>query len=182
MSASTTAPDTQHHNGSATIGADAWVEARAGEAVRQEDALRATRSLAEGQRHVAREAVRAIEAVGQTVAHAAQENSANMRQLMTLPHAAEGGLQDMRQGMAGLFEGIAQTNLRAAREMFRLTNPAAMVEWQQRFMANYMDTMMRGTATLVRAIRRAADETLPPLESGIERNQQNTRIHRAAAE
>lgn len=183
MSATTTASDTQHNNGRAKTGAEAWVEARAaGEAVRQEDALHATRSLAEGQRHVAREAVRNIEAVGHKVAHAAQETSETMRQLMTLPHAAGGGIQDMRHGMAGLFEGIAQTNLHAAREMFRLANPAAIVGWQQRFMADYMDTMMRGTATLLRAVRRAADETLPPLEAGIERNQQNTRIHRAAAE
>ena len=96
--------------------------------------------------------------------------------------AAEGGFQDMRQGMAGLFEGIAQTNLRAAREVFRLANPAAVVEWQRRFVADYMVTLMRGTATLVRAVRRAATETLPPLEAGIGLNQQNTRIHRAAAE
>ena len=146
MSATRTAPSTQQNNGHVKNGADAWVKARAaGETVRQEDALRAMRSLAEGQRHVAREAARNIEAVGHKVAHAAQETSETVRHMMTLPRAAEGGLQDMRRGMAGLMEGVAQTHLRATREMFRLADPAAMVEWQQRFMADYMDAVLLST-------------------------------------
>ena len=35
--------------------------------------------------------------------------------------------------MIGLFEGVVQTNLRAAQELFRLANPAPIVELQQRF-------------------------------------------------
>ncbi len=101
---------------------------------------------------------------------------------MTLPHAAEGGLHDMRQGMAGLIEAVVQTNLRATQELFRLTNPTAIIDLQQRFVRDYMDTLMQGTATLVRAVRRTADETLPPLENQIEQRQQASRVRHVAGD
>ena len=164
-------------------GAQASVEAvrRASETA-NETVRRTTQAVAEGQRQIAQDAAQKFEAVSHKVAHAAQDTSENMRRLMTLPHAAEGGLHDMRQGMAGLIEGVVQTNLRATQELFRLANPAAIIEMQQRFAREYMDAVMQGTATLVRAVRRTADETLPPLEAQIEQRQQNTRVHRTAAE
>ena len=42
---------------------------------------------------------------------------------------------------------------------------------QQRFGRDYTDTLLRNNATLVRAVRRTADETLRPLEEQIERQQ-----------
>jgi hypothetical protein len=77
----------------------------------------------------------------------------------------------MQQGVTGLVEGVVQTNLRAAQELFRLANPAPFVELQQRFAREYTDTLLRNSATLVRAMRRTADETLRPLEQQIERQQ-----------
>ncbi len=143
---------------------------------------RTAQAVAEGQRQIAQDAAQKLEDVSHKVAHAAQDTSDSMRKLMTLPKAAEGGLNDMRRGMAGLVEGVVQTNLRAAQELFRLTNPVAVVELQQRFMREYMDAVMQGTATLVRAVRRTADETLPPLEAQIEQRQQGRHIQRNAAE
>ena len=70
-----------------------------------------------------------------------------------------------------MFEGVVQTNLRAAQELFRLANPAPFVELQQRFAREYTDTLVQNGATLVRAMRRTADETLRPLEQQIERQQ-----------
>jgi hypothetical protein len=83
---------------------------------------------------------------------------------MALPNAAQGGLRDLQQGVTGLVEGVVQTNLRAAQELFRLANPAPFVELQQRFAREYTDALLRNSATLVRAVRRTADETLRPLE------------------
>ena len=106
-----------------------------------------------------------------------------MRNLMALPSAANGGLHDLQQSMTGLIEGVVRTNLRATQELFRLANPAAFVELQQRFMREYMDALMQGTATLVRATRRTADETLHPLEQQIEqrkRANQDQRFQHAA--
>ena len=101
------------------------------------------------------------------VAEAARGTTENMRQLMALPNAAEGGLRDFQQGVTSLVEGVVQTNLRAAQELFRLANPAPIVELQQRFAREYTDTLVRNSATLVRAVRRTADETLRPLEEQI---------------
>lgn len=42
------------------------------------------------------------------------------------------------------------------------------MELQQRFAKEYLDTLMQGVATIVRATRRNADETLRPLEQQIE--------------
>jgi len=79
-----------------------------------------------------------------------------------------------------------RTNLRATQELFQLANPSAYIELQQRFVREYLDTLMQGTATLVRATRRTADETLRPLEQQIEQrrqaNQNQGQGYRYAAE
>ena len=160
-------------------GTQASVEAmrRAGETVR-----RTTQVAAEGQRQIAQEAAQTFQEVSRQVAQAAQGTSEEVRRLATLPQAAEGGLRDLQQSMAGLAEGVMHTNLRAAQELFRLVNPAPVVELQQRLAREYLDTVMQGTATLVRAVRRTADETLRPLEAQVEQRQQAHRSYRDAAE
>jgi hypothetical protein len=138
----------------------------------KETVLRTTQVVVEGQRRIAQDAAQTIQQVTRKMAQVAQSTSEDMRQLATLPHAAEGGLRDMKQGVTGFIEGVIQTNLHATQELFRFVNPAAMIELQQRFAREYLNTMMQGTATLVRAVRRTADETLPPLEAQIEQRQQ----------
>ena len=105
-----------------------------------------------------------------------------MRQLMSLPNAAEGGLRDLQQGVTGLVEGVVQTNLRAAQELFRLANPAPVVELQQRLAREYTDTLLQNSAVLVRAVRRTADETLRPLEEQIRQREQGGQGFQKAAE
>ncbi len=117
------------------------------------------------------DAAQRAEEVSRKVAEAAQGTTENVRQLMALPNAAEGGLRDLQQGVAGLFEGVVQTNLRVAQELFRLTNLAPMVELQQRFAREYTDALLQNSAVLVRAVRRTADEALRPPEQQIERQQ-----------
>ncbi len=134
-------------------------------------ARRGAQAVVESQRRIAQDAAQRFEEVSRKMAEATRGTTENVRQLMALPNAAEGGLRDMQQGMAGLVEGAAQTNLRAVQELFRLANPAPFVELQQRFAREYTDTLVRNGATLVRAMRRTADETLRPLEQQIERQQ-----------
>lgn len=133
---------------------------------------RSTQALAEGQRQIAQDTAQTFEAVSRKVAQAAQGASQDVRHLMTLPQAAEGGLRDMQHGVAGLIEGVVQTNLRVTKELFRFSNPAAVVEMQQRFAQEYMDTLLQGTAAMLRAIRRTADETLRPIEAQAGQRQQ----------
>ncbi len=154
------------------LGTQASVETmrRASEAA-TETMRRTTHAMAESQRQVAQDAAQTFQEMGRKMAQAAQSASEDMRQLATLPHAAEGGMRDMKQGVTGLIEGVTQANLRVSQELFRLANPAAIIGLQQRFAREYLNTMMQGTATLVRAVRRTADEVLPPLEAQIEQRQ-----------
>ena len=144
---------------------------RASEAA-SETVRRNTQIVAEGQRQIAQDAAQTLQEASRKMAQGAQSTSEELRQLAALPHAAEGGMRDVKQGITGLIEGVMQTNLRVTQELFRLANPTAMIELQQRFVREYVDAVMQGTATLVRAVRRTADETLPPLEAEIERRQQ----------
>ncbi len=164
-------------------GAKAGVEAiRRVSETANETVRRSTQALAEGQRQIAQDTAQTFEAVGRKVAQAAQGASEDVRHLMTLPQAAEGGLRDMQHGVAGLVEGVVQTNLRVTKELFRFSNPAAVVEMQQRFAQEYMDTLLQGTAAMLRAIRRTADETLRPIEAQAGQRQQARQSQRTAAE
>ena len=125
---------------------------------------RNTQAVADSQRQIVQDAAQKFEEVSRKMAEAAQGTTENVRKLMALPNAAEGGLRDLQLSMAGLVEGVVQTNLRVAQEVFRMSNPAAVVELQQRFLREYMDALLQGSATLARAVRRTADETLRPLE------------------
>ncbi len=152
---------------------------RAGDAA-SETLRRGSEALADTQRQLVQQAAERFEEVSRKVAKAAQGTTEDVRAFMTLPNAANGGLQDLRQSMTGLIEGVVRTNLRATQELFQLTNPSALVELQQRFVREYLDALMQGTATLVRATRRTADETLRPLEQQIE--QRRDRQFQQAAE
>ena len=157
-------------------GTEAGTEAmrRAGD-MASDTARRGAQAVVESQRRIAQDAVERFEEASRKVADAARGTTENMRQLMALPNVAKGGLRDMQQGVAGLFEGAVQTNLRAMQELFRLANPAPFVELQQRFAREYTDTMLRNGATLIRAMRRTADEALRPLEQQIGQQQQRER-------
>jgi hypothetical protein len=147
-------------------GSEAGTEAvrRAADAA-TDTARQGAQAVAEAQRQIVQDAAQRVEEVSRKVAEAARGTTENVRRLMALPNAAEGGLRDLQQGMTGLFEGVVQTNLRVAQELFRLANPAPIVELQQRFVREYTDTLLQNSATLVRAVRRTADETLRPLEA-----------------
>lgn len=140
-----------------------------------ETTRRGTQAVVESQRQIVQDAADRFEEVSRKIAQATQGTTENVRRLLALPNAAEGGLRDFQQGWTGLFEGMVQTNLRAAQELFRLANPAPIVELQQRFVREYTDTLVQNSAALVRAMRRTADETLRPLEEQIRQSGQDNR-------
>ena len=63
---------------------------------------RTTQVVARGQRQIAQRAAQTFQEVSRKMAQVAQGRSEEMRRFATLPHAAEGGLHDMRQGVVGL--------------------------------------------------------------------------------
>lgn len=152
---------------------------RAGSAT-SETLRRGTQAVAESQRQLAQDAAQRFEEVSGKLAQSVKGTVENMRAFMTLPNAADEGLRDIQQSMTGFVEGVIQTNLRATQELLRLSDPAAILELQQRFMREYMDVLMEGSATLVRAARKTADQSLRPLEQQIEQRQRAP--HQNAAE
>jgi hypothetical protein len=165
--------------GRATSEAVRWAGDAANEIVH-----RNMQAVADAQRQIVQDAAQRFQEMSRKVAEAAQGTTENVRRLMVLPHAAEGGSRDLQQGVAGLVEGVVQTNLRVVQELFRLSNPAPIIELQQRFVREYTDTLLQNSTTLVRAMRRTADETLRPLEAQIEQrdqaNQDGMRFRNAA--
>jgi Phasin protein len=153
-------------------GADA---VRRGAEVADETFRRGAQAVAESQRQIVQDAAQRMEEVSRKVAEAARGTTENVRRFLSLPNSAEGGLRDLQQGVTSLVEGVVQTNLRAAREVFRLADPAPFVELQQRFAREYTDAVLQNSAVLVRAVRRTADEALRPLEQEIEHQQQEQR-------
>ena len=147
------------------VGADAMN--RSGQ-VGSESIRQGTQDLAETQQQIVRNAAERFEQLSREVAQAVQGTSEDVHSLMTLPDTARGGLQDLQRGMTGLIEGVVRTNLRATQELVRLANPGAYVELQYRFVRQYLDTLIENSVTLVRAVRRTADETLGPLEQQLQ--------------
>jgi hypothetical protein len=154
---------------SAEVGVEATQ--RAGNAA-SEMLHRGSEAFADSQRQFFRTTGKHFEEMSRKMAQAAQGSTEDLHAFMILPNAAHGGLQDLSQSMTGLIDGVVRTNLRATQELLQLANPSAFIELQQRFVREYLDVLMQGTATLVRATRRTADETLRPLEQQIEQRQQ----------
>lgn len=136
---------------------------------------RRTQTAAESERPIAQAASGRFEEASRKLALAACGTSVDVSRLLVLPDAAEGGLHDMQRSATDLVEGVVQANLRAAQELARLGDPADVVELQQRFVREYLDALMQGTVSLLRAIHRAADQTLHPLEEQLEERQQSQR-------
>jgi hypothetical protein len=147
-------------------GADALK--RAGDAA-GETLRRGTQAVAAGQHELVQDATERFQDTSLKIAQAIQSNTENIRTLMMLPNSARGGIQELQQSVSGLVQGVIETNVRATQELFRLTNPGAIIELQQRFMSEYLVVLMEGSAALVRATRQAADQTLPSLEAQLQR-------------
>ncbi|MBV8523417.1 MAG: phasin family protein [Acetobacteraceae bacterium] len=145
-----------------------------------------TQDLAESQQQIVQNAAEQFEQLSRKVAQAVQGTSEDVRSLMALPGTARGGLQDLQQGVSGLIEGVVRTNLRATQEFFRLANPGAYIELQHRFVRQYLDTLIENSVSVVRAVRRTADETLGPLEQQLQHRhsarQDEGHAYRQAAE
>lgn len=149
----------------------------AGETVRQ-----SAEAFAGGQRQLSQRAADQLEEVSRKVVQTAQGTASEMRMLTAIPTAAQGGLQDLQKSMAGLVEGVIRTNIQATQELMQLANPGGYVELQQRFVREYMSTLMQGTATILAATRRTTDEALRSTEQQIEQRKPAYSAFRTAAE
>ncbi len=94
--------------------------------------------------------------------------------MMVLPRISGAGLGDMQQGMERLVQGVIQTNLRSAEQLFQLVDTGRFVAAQQQFVRDYLGTLFEGTTILVRSVRQLADQALNTLERQLEQRQQQT--------
>ena len=156
--------------------AAAEVARRTGEAG-AETWRRSAGAVAESQRQIAQDAAEGFQGATRAVTETNRSTVEDVRALLTLPKAADRGLQELHHGVTALVEGVVQTNLRATQELFRLANPAPFVELQQRFVREYISAMLEGGAAIVRAVRQTAEETLPPLEQHLRQRQQAGHQH-----
>ena len=154
---------------------------RGGEAV-GEMARGGTQTLAEDSRNLAEGAAHDMEETAERTAEAIRRMAHDISRLMMMPRTAGGGLQDMQDAMSQLMNGVMRTNLRMTQEMFRRTNPGAVVELQGSFMRDYLETLVEGGATMLRATRRTADEALRPLEEQMERRSGEARQNRGGGQ
>lgn len=69
-----------------------------------------------------------------------------------------GSLPEMPQAFAGIFNDMVRTNLRIGQELFRLANPVAMIELQQRMVRGYLEAIVAGQAMLLGAARGTAED------------------------
>ena len=141
---------------------------RAGEAI-GEAARRGAQALAGGQRRALDDAAQAFEETGRRLSDLMREAAEGMRSMVAMPGLAGDGMREAQQALARLVDGVVTTNVRAAQELLRRSGPGAVVELQQRFLRDYFDALAEGGTVLLRATRRAAEESLRPLEEQIER-------------
>jgi CBS domain-containing protein len=102
------------------------------------------------------------------MAKAAEQTTEDLRTLMTIPGFG-GGMQDMQHAMTSMLNRVVQANVRAGQEVFRLANPGAIVELQQRFVQQYLSGLIEGSAEILRASRQLADEGLRPIEERLQK-------------
>jgi CBS domain-containing protein len=129
---------------------------------------RGSHAAAEGQRSIAHSAAEQWEDFGNRMALTMQESARDLRALFALPGVSRDGMQDIREGISGLVEGVMRTNMRMVQELFRIASPATTLDLQRRFGAQYLEALLESSATLMRGARRAADDALRPLESRVE--------------
>lgn len=125
------------------------------------------RTLAETHREFLEGAADRFEDVGRKILQSMQQAGDVWWSLMarssTTATSRAATRQDLHQDVAGLIDGVARTNIEATQDLFRLADPAALIDLQQRFARDWIDAWAQGRALMLRAMRAAAGDTLRPL-------------------
>ena len=152
----------------------------------------AMRRATDAPRSVGESATRHLEDVATRLAATVQDSARDMQAMFALPMFAQpmfaqpmfalGGsrsehLRDLSEAAGTVVESMMRSNAHLMQELFRLTSPATAIDLQRRTTAEYLETMLHGTATLFRAAHRAADHTLRPLEEHVARRRQRYTAH-----
>jgi CBS domain-containing protein len=142
----------------------------------------AMRRATDAPRSVGESATRHVQDVASRLADTVQDSARDMQAVFALPMFAPpmfalGGsgaehLQDLSEAAGTVVESMMRSNAHLLQELFRLTSPATAIDFQRRTTAEYLDSMLHGAATLLRAAHRAVDHSLRPLEEHVARCRQ----------
>lgn len=99
----------------------------------------------------------AIQAGVQGLAEGTAQGNAQMQAAL---QPAMAGMMALPQAFAGLLGDMARAQWQIGQDMFRLTNPLALMEMQQRMLQGYLDLILAGQAKLDRTTR-DAEATMP---------------------
>ena len=105
------------------------------------------------------------------MAKALQHTSDDMQALMPARFQMDGtweSVQEWQQGISSIVRAMIESNVKAAQEIFRVADPTPAIRLQRRLARTYVETVLQGSATLVRTPQLAAERTLRPLEEQIE--------------
>ncbi len=133
-----------------------------------EAAQRGMQAASKGTRDFIENTAGHVGEMSQRVAKAAEQTTEDLRTLMTIPGFG-GGMQDMQHAMTGILNRVMQVNMRASQEVFRVANPGAIIELQQRFVHQYLNGLIEGSAEILRASRQLAEEGLRPIEERMQK-------------
>jgi CBS domain-containing protein len=124
----------------------------------------AMRRAADAPRSVGESAARHMQDVATHLATAVQDSTRDMQDAFALRGPNSEDLRDLSESVGTVVEGMMRGNARIMQAFFRMASPAAAIDLQRHAAAECLDTMLHGTATLLRAAHRAADHGLRPLE------------------
>jgi CBS domain-containing protein len=144
-------------------GAATQLPSRAG----TETTRRGVDGLTEGQQALMADMAEYFETLGQQMAHAMQESTADLRRFIVLPRGAGENLKDLRDGISDVVSGVIHSNIRVTRELLQMGSPGAAFELQRRFMRDYIDALLQGSRAIIRATRQTTDQALQPLQECI---------------
>ncbi|WP_448189214.1 CBS domain-containing protein [Azospirillum sp. sgz301742] len=102
--------------------------------------------------------------MGEMMADAARDAAESAHMMVTFSNFTNEGLRGMQEATSNLLQRVVQTNVRAMQEMVQHNSFGELASRQQRFIREYLQTMVQGSAELVRAAQELANEAVRPLE------------------
>lgn len=102
--------------------------------------------------------------MGEMMADAARDAAESAHMMVTFSNFTNEGLRGMQEATSHLLQRVVQTNVRAMQELAQQTSFSEVASRQQHFIREYLQTMVQGSAELVRAAQELANEAVRPLE------------------
>jgi len=134
-------------------------------------ANRGLEAAAEGQRRMLGNGAEQANRMGNVMAHAtsilsdtAQETSGDVQALMMSTRAAVSRMQDAQRAWLEFLTRNAQASARLPQELIRCRSVQDIAELQSRFVRESVNVLLDGSAEILRATGRAAEDALRPLE------------------